>query len=83
MNQGKIFAVLFTLVDLARADVPAHAGELGARVGLSATEAGEILVHLERRGLVDAARARLTMRGLAIAQALLARSSRGVASRAA
>ncbi len=77
MPQDEILAVLFALLDLARADVPAHAGEIALRLGLSATRVGESLVHLERRGLADAERARLTMRGLAVAQALLAHARRG------
>jgi Mn-dependent DtxR family transcriptional regulator len=83
MTQDEILSVLFALHDLARADVPAHAGEIGLRLGLSATRVGEGLVHLERRGLADAARVRLTMQGLVIARAFAAHARHGTVLRAA
>lgn len=67
-------ALVLGLLDLllTLADRPATAGLLGARLGVSRLRVGEGLLHLERRGLVDAGRARLTLRGLAIASALRA-----------
>ncbi len=83
MSQDTILSVLFTLLELARADVPAHAGEIAQRLGLTAVRVGEVLVHLERRGLADAARVRLTMHGLAVATALAAHARRGTIAVAA
>ena len=53
-------------VDTSRID----ASELARSVGLSASDAARELIELERAGLVDATRARLTMPGLARAVAL-------------
>jgi Mn-dependent DtxR family transcriptional regulator len=83
MTREHALSVLFAVYDLAAADVPAHAGRIAARVGLSPTEVAEILLHLEARGLVDAGRARLTLRGLAVAHALVEHARRGDVARAA
>lgn len=66
--------LVFSLLDLllSLGDRSATAGRLGARLGVSPSRAAEGLLHLERRGLVDAGRARLTLHGLAIATALRA-----------
>jgi DNA-binding MarR family transcriptional regulator len=48
-------------------------GALSCRLGTTRAEAHAALAHLERRGLVDARRGRLTMRGLAAAASLMAR----------
>ena len=50
-----------------------EAGALARRLGSSPTCVARALVELEARGLADASRARLTMRGLAVASALQAR----------
>jgi hypothetical protein len=52
---------------LSRANLNIDAGSIGRAVGLSATEAADALMQLEREGLVDASRARLTMKGLVVA----------------
>jgi hypothetical protein len=61
--------ILYALFALSRDTLPIDAARLGAAVGVGATRAAEALVHLERSGLVDASRARLTMLGLAKAMA--------------
>lgn len=71
MNREQmILATLIALFDLAQGDDPARADNLAGRIGATPTAVAEALLHLERRGLVDAGRARLTMRGLAAAAAL-------------
>lgn len=67
MTEQMLHAVLYALYALARADRPADAGAVARATGSAVTETAQALVELERRRLVDASRARLTMRGLAIA----------------
>ncbi len=55
------------------------AGAIARRLGLRASEVGAALVVLERRGLVDAERVRLTLPGLAVAASLRARRRRSAA----
>lgn len=62
--------VLFALFDLAREDRRAHLGNVAIRLSSSRKEVVDALRHLERRGLVDAAACRLTLRGLTAAAAL-------------
>lgn len=57
--------ILYALFALSRDTLPIDAERLGAAVGVGPTRAAEALVNLERAGLVDASRARLTMLGLA------------------
>jgi hypothetical protein len=64
--------VLFALYCFSRDTYRIDASALARSVGLSATQAAAALVMLERAGLVDATRARLTMLGLARAVALSA-----------
>lgn len=71
MNHEALVLGLLDLL-LSLADRPATAGRLGMRLGVSPLRVAEGLLHLERRGLVDAGKARLTLRGLAIASALRA-----------
>jgi hypothetical protein len=59
--------VLGALFRLSRDTQHISARTLADEVDLTATQAGEALVLLEQRGLVDASRARLTMLGLATA----------------
>lgn len=77
MNQGTTDRILFALFCLSRDTRHIDAAELahacsgpGERGELSVIQAAEALVSLERAGLVDASRARLTMFGLARAVAL-------------
>ncbi len=69
--------ILYALFCLSRDTCHIDAGELGIAAGVSATEAAKALVTLEKLGLVDASRARLTMLGLARASALQASGSGG------
>lgn len=59
--------VLRGLYDLAQADVPAETCVLGRMLGVRPSEVASGLLRLERLGLACAERARLTMRGLAVA----------------
>lgn len=60
-------SVLLALFDLARLNRPAHVHCVAGRLGLGVEETRTILLALERRGLVDATRVRLTLSGLAAA----------------
>ena len=64
--------LLLGLLDalLRLAEKPTSLGELALALGATATETGEALVTLERRGLVHVERLRLTLTGLAAASAL-------------
>jgi Mn-dependent DtxR family transcriptional regulator len=83
-HSDRLASLLIALLDLAENDIPASAGALATRVGdLRPTEVAEALLVLERRGLVDAGRARLTFAGLAVAASLRASHAadhRGVAA---
>jgi Mn-dependent DtxR family transcriptional regulator len=83
MTREQALAVLFAVYDLAAADMPADAGRLAERVGLSKVAVADVLIHLERRGLVDAGKVRLTIRGLAIAHALTEHARRNQVGAAA
>ena len=71
--------VLHVLFCLSRDTRHIDATELARAVGVSATTAAHSLLQLERAGLVDASRARLTMLGLARAVALAGQSGGGPA----
>lgn len=78
-NDLRILA-LFALFDLAREDRPAHIGNVAARLGVERRDLARALKQLERKGLCDAARCRLTMSGLLAATTLRnasAHASRG------
>lgn len=77
MNQGTTDRILFALYCLSRDTCHIDATSVGRAAGVSATVAAEVLVRLERAGLVDATRARLTMLGLARAARLSAASGGG------
>jgi DNA-binding transcriptional ArsR family regulator len=74
MNQATTDRILFALFCLSRDTRHIDATELASLAGVSPTVAGQALVLLERAGLVDATRARLTMLGLARAAKLAATS---------
>ncbi len=65
MNTATTDRILFALFCLSRDTRQIDASELARAAGVSPTVAAEELVVLERAGLVDASRARLTMLGLA------------------
>jgi DNA-binding transcriptional ArsR family regulator len=71
--------ILYALYCFSRDTCRIDATELARAVGVTPTLAANALVTLERAGLVDATRARLTMLGLARAAALGASSSGGPA----
>lgn len=77
MNQGTTDRILLALYCLSRDTCRIDATALGLAAGTTATVAAEALVWLERRGYVDATRARLTMLGLARASQLTAAASGG------
>jgi hypothetical protein len=60
-------AILHALFTLCQDNRRVSAASLGAHAGMTATRAASALVSLERAGLCDASRARLTMLGLATA----------------
>jgi Mn-dependent DtxR family transcriptional regulator len=66
MDQNLLAAALLALFDLARDGQPAHMGNVADRIGASRKDAVMALKELERRGLCDAARTRLTMKGLVV-----------------
>lgn len=70
MEHNLLAAVLTALFDLAREGHPAHMGNLADRIGVSRKEAVQALIALEKRGLCEAARARLTMKGLVVVASL-------------
>jgi DNA-binding IclR family transcriptional regulator len=64
-----LFALLDALYTLSPTQARLDAASLARRLGVSVTDAARALVRLEQLGLADAARVRLTMRGLAVAAA--------------
>jgi hypothetical protein len=72
MNQATTDRILFALFCLSRDTRHIDATELACAARVTPTVAGQALLALERAGLVDASRARLTMLGLARATKLAA-----------
>ena len=70
MNREILFTILDVLLD--RAERRTDAGVLATRCGISRTQVAEALLHLDRKGLVEASRVKLTLQGLAAATALRA-----------
>lgn len=70
MDKNILRSVLVALFDLARANLPATVQRVGGRVGLPDELTRRALAQLERDGLADATRVRLSMVGLAIATRL-------------
>jgi DNA-binding transcriptional ArsR family regulator len=77
MNQTTTDRILLALFCLSRDTSHIDATELARAARVSATQAAQALVALERAGLVDAGRARLTMLGLARAAKLANAASGG------
>jgi hypothetical protein len=77
MGQHTTDSILYALFCLSRDTRHIDAAELGRAAAVSTTDAARALIALERAGLVDASRARLTMLGLARAAALQAGGSGG------
>ena len=72
MNAHRIAQVLDILHQNQVRGVPSDAGRIARRLGYTATEVAEVLLDLDRKGLVDATRACLTMGGFVAATALTA-----------
>jgi hypothetical protein len=70
MTDNTTDRVLYALYCLSRDTSQIDASALGRAAGLTAVQAAIALVELERAGMVDASRARLTMAGLARAARL-------------
>lgn len=62
--------LLDALHELSRANLPIDLGVLAGRLGWGVGRVVRVLAHLERKGLADRARCRLTLAGLAIAVVL-------------
>jgi Mn-dependent DtxR family transcriptional regulator len=62
-------AALVALFELGENDRPADLALVAAALGTTCARADALLARLERRGLVDAERVRLTLPGLALAVA--------------
>ncbi|HJL14379.1 MAG TPA: hypothetical protein RMH99_01915 [Sandaracinaceae bacterium LLY-WYZ-13_1] len=60
-------ALLTALHELSRATLPIDLGVLAGRLGWGVGRVVRVLAHLERKGLADRARCRLTLAGLAVA----------------
>jgi hypothetical protein len=75
LGQQQVLRALFCL---SRDTRHISALTLAAATGLTPTRAAEALVALERDGLVDASRARLTMRGLVLASRIKGSGAGGV-----
>jgi hypothetical protein len=81
MDDSLILATLRNLYTLGLHDAAPDAAAFAYSVGGSPQAVDAALAHLERRGLADAARRRLTLRGLAVSVALVAAESRAPAAR--
>jgi hypothetical protein len=67
MNNEELHDTLLAVFELSRANLHIDASSIARAVGLTPTAAATALLELERSGLVDASRARLTMAGLVVA----------------
>ena len=62
--------LLTALHELSRATLPIDLGVLAGRLGWGVGRVVRVLAHLERKGLADRARCRLTLAGLSVAVVL-------------
>ena len=76
MLQHRQLAALQALYQLARADQPATRAAVARKLGVGLVVVARLLAELERLGMVDARRTRLTMVGLTVAVANAAAPSR-------
>lgn len=83
MSQHDLLSLLFALYENAREDRPLARLDMAARTGLDAATVDAGLRHFDARGVVDAQRGKLTLRGFAVAHALCAQVSRERRSHAA
>ncbi len=70
MSRELLQNVLVTLFRQAQIDQSASCVSVGLALGVPLTDVLRALVELEKAGLIDAERVRLTMRGLAVATSL-------------
>ncbi len=82
-TRQEAIALLCAFYDLGRMNRPAELGVLAGRLGWGVGRAVRVLAHLEARGLVDRARCRLTLAGLAVSTALAAERDGAAETRAA
>ena len=75
-TQAVLFHVLETLHTLSAMQARIDASSLAHRLGTTPTTVALALIRLEQLGLADATRARLTLRGLAVATAHAAERER-------
>ncbi len=76
-SQLTLASLVLAVFDLVRLGLPADAERLAGRLGIETVRVERALVELERRGLADAGRARLSLAGLALASQLdMERSAR-------
>lgn len=83
MTDQLLHNTLHAIFTLSRATLPVDATAIARMIGTSPMRIAEALVELERRGWVDAGKARLTMLGLAKAVANGVPQSRATAGHAA
>jgi DNA-binding MarR family transcriptional regulator len=76
-SQLTLASLVLAVFDLVRLGLPADPDRLAGRLGIEISRVERALAELERRGLADAGRARLTLAGLALASQLdMERSAR-------
>ena len=76
-SQLTLASLLLALFDLVRLGLPVDADCVAGRLGIEPARVERALGELDRRGLVDAPRVRLTLSGLALASQLdMERSAR-------
>jgi len=76
-SQLTLASLVLAVFDLVRLGLAADAERLAGRLGIETVRVERALAELERRGLADASRARLTLAGLALASQLdMERSAR-------
>ncbi len=77
-TQPTLASLVIALLDLARLGLPADLERLAGRLGIDVERTRKGLAHLDRHGLADARRVRLTLAGLAVAAQLdIERAARG------
>lgn len=69
-SQLTLASLVITLFDLARLGLPADVERVAGRLGVELVRIERGLCELERRGLADAKRVRLSLTGLALASRL-------------
>ena len=69
-TQPTLASLVIALLDLARLGLPADLDRLAGRLGIDVERTRAGLMQLDRHGLADARRVRLTLSGLAVAAQL-------------